>query len=81
MPQRHRPELSEAVLGEPLVGYRRSPRTFSPDRVCAHRGCTTRLSIYNSGPRCAAHSPFRSVVTDVTQRLTADVEAEHLAAS
>ena len=41
MPQRHRPELSESVTGEPLVGYRRTPRTFRADRVCEVSGCTT----------------------------------------
>ena len=56
MPERHRPELSESVSGEPLVTYRRSPRTFHPGRTCAMPGCPTVLSIYNGGQRCAAHS-------------------------
>lgn len=76
MPQRHRPELSEAVAGERLVGYRRTARTFSPDRVCAQPRCTTRLSIYNSGTRCAVHTPFGSLVAHA-----AAVHKEHLAAS
>jgi len=57
MPQRHRPELSESVSGEPLVTYRRTPRTFRPGRTCAVGGCNTVLSIYNSGKHCAAHDP------------------------
>ena len=60
MPQRHRPELSEAVAGERLVGYRRSARTFGGGRTCQHDGCTTRLSIYNSGKLCAVHAAFRA---------------------
>ncbi len=59
MPQRHRPELSEAVIGERLVGYRRSARTFAQGRICNHTGCTTRLSIYNSGKLCAVHAAYR----------------------
>ena len=60
MPQRHRPELSEAVIGERLVGYRRSARTFAQGRTCDHAGCITRLSIYNSGKLCAVHAAFRA---------------------
>lgn len=65
MPQRHRPELSEAVSGERLVGYRRSIRTFGTDRTCAFEGCTTRLSRYNSGSLCSTHSPYRAVIVHV----------------
>ena len=59
MPQRHRPELVESIAGEPLVAYRRAPRTFRAGRVCAAHGCTTHLSIYNSGKYCATHGPYR----------------------
>jgi hypothetical protein len=65
MPQRHRPELSEAVAGERLVGYRRSARTFAQGRTCQHPGCTTRLSIYNSGKLCALHAAFRAPGLDL----------------
>ncbi len=58
MPQRHRPELLESIAGEPLVNYRRAPRTFRRDRTCAAPECSTRLSIYNSGAYCSAHGPF-----------------------
>ena len=80
MPQRHRPELSESVAGERLVGYRRSARTFGRDRICAHGGCTTKLSMYNSGTLCAVHTPFRSVVVDAFVRMTTG-DGERLAAS
>lgn len=46
-------------MGERLVGYRRSARTFAQGRTCDHAGCTTRLSIYNSGKLCAVHAAFR----------------------
>ena len=64
MPQRHRPELSEAVAGERLVGYRRSARTFAQGRTCQHGGCTTRLSIYNSGKLCALHAAYKAAGID-----------------
>jgi hypothetical protein len=73
MPQRHRPELSEAVTGEHFVGYRRSARTFGRDRVCTHEGCATRLSMYNSGDLCAVHTSFRSAGADATLRIMPDV--------
>jgi hypothetical protein len=57
MPQRHRPELADAVSADPLGSYRRTPRTFSRGRTCALPGCLTVLSIYNSSKHCAAHSP------------------------
>jgi hypothetical protein len=59
MPQRHRPELSESVSGEPLGTYRRTPRTFGSGRTCAVPGCPTVLSIYNGAKHCAVHSPNR----------------------
>jgi hypothetical protein len=59
MPQRHRPELSESVSGEPLTTYRRTPRTFVPGRTCSVPGCPTVLSIYNGAKHCAAHNPNR----------------------
>jgi len=73
MPQRHRPELSEVVAGEHFVGYHRSARTFGRDRVCAHDGCATRLSMYNSGTLCAVHAAFRSAGADATLRIMPDV--------
>lgn len=57
MPQRHRPELADAVSADPLGSHRRTPRTFSRGRTCALPGCLTVLSIYNSSKHCAAHGP------------------------
>lgn len=72
MPQRHRPELSELVMGEPLVGYRHSARTYGTGRVCTHQGCATRLSMYNAGNLCAVHGSFRSAAADATLRIVSD---------
>ncbi len=58
MPERHRSELVESIAGEPLVNYRRAPRTFRRDRICAAPECSTHLSIYNPGAYCSAHGPF-----------------------
>lgn len=80
MPQRHRPELSEAVSGERLVGYRRSVRTFPRGRTCAWEECTTRLSMYNSGRLCAVHAPFRAVLMSLSP-LPEAAPAPELAAS
>jgi len=59
MPQRHRPDPSESVAGEPLAGHLRTRRTFRADRVCEAPGCSTRLSIYNTDTVCSAHSGHR----------------------
>jgi hypothetical protein len=57
MTQRHRPELSESVAADPVVTYRRTPRTFGRGRTCAVPGCRTILSIYNGGKHCGPHHP------------------------
>lgn len=31
------------------------PRKFSPGRVCAEPGCSTRLSVYNGKNYCSLH--------------------------
>jgi hypothetical protein len=73
MPQRHRPEVSESVSGEPLVTYKRLPRKYRPGRTCAVPGCPTVLSIYNSGKQCAAHNPirFRAAPVPASREVTA----------
>jgi hypothetical protein len=39
-----------------LLGAARGPvRRFPAGRVCEEPGCETRLSIYNSRPRCSVH--------------------------
>jgi hypothetical protein len=65
MPQRHRPELADAVSADPLGSYRRTPRTFGSGRTCALPGCLTVLSMYNSSKHCAAHSAKQLRVTPV----------------
>jgi hypothetical protein len=78
MAQRHRPELSESVTAEPVVTYRRTPRTFSPGRMCAAPGCLTVLSIDNAGEHCSSHhpghlwaGPTRTSARDITRALSA----------
>ena len=75
-------------MADPLVGYRRHPRTFQADRVCAAPDCATRLSIYNSGSFCAPHSAHRlwrsTRLTPVNEAPSPDEpagQAEHLASS
>ena len=43
--------LSGALVGGPS----RRAATFGTGRVCEEEGCSTRLSMYNSRTRCAAH--------------------------
>jgi hypothetical protein len=34
----------------------RPSRTADPDRVCAERGCSTKLSVYNTKVTCWQHT-------------------------
>ena len=63
--------MAENVLkGKHPAGRPRAPRVYADDRVCRHRGCTTRLSRYNRREFCHVHAPLRfprirgRVVTD-----------------
>ncbi len=47
------------VRGVRVDGSGGGPRTWPKDRVCAARGCGTRLSIYNGGDYCWVHTPVR----------------------
>jgi hypothetical protein len=46
---------SDSIGGEALISYNRRPQTFRAGRKCRFDGCSTLLSIYNSGEFCAAH--------------------------
>ncbi len=35
------------------------PRTYKAGRVCAYRGCSTKLSVYNRRDFCNHHAPTR----------------------
>lgn len=39
-------------------GSERPSRSFARGRVCREPGCSTRLSIYNSGRYCYEHEPM-----------------------
>ena len=43
-----------SVTAEGLGGHG-APQVFGANRVCAHEGCGSRLSIYNSAECCALH--------------------------
>jgi hypothetical protein len=44
------PRLAVGTIdGDPIPRY-------SADRTCARAGCSTRLSVYNGGDRCWAHT-------------------------
>jgi hypothetical protein len=51
--------MSERSLsGHTLSGSERPSRAFAKNRTCREPGCTTRLSIYNSGKFCHRHEPM-----------------------
>lgn len=51
--------MSEILKGNRVTGKLRAPRSHEGERLCGHRGCTTRLSRYNSREFCFAHAPTR----------------------
>ena len=51
--------MSEILKGNRVTGKLRAPRSQEGERLCGHRGCTTRLSRYNSREFCYAHAPTR----------------------
>jgi hypothetical protein len=51
--------MAEGSVGaQPITGNYRPSKAFKSGRVCRHQGCTTRLSIYNSGTYCVQHEPM-----------------------
>jgi len=47
------------AYGTPEVGKRATPRG-ARGRLCAHEGCTTILSTYNTATMCWQHMPWSS---------------------
>lgn len=59
------------VVAERMVTWHRPVNTEQAGRVCAHEGCDTKLSIYNSSDRCAAHHRFVTIVPRATPQVAA----------
>lgn len=52
--------MNDNVLrGRKLGVGARAPQTYSTERVCAHEGCTTKLSRYNRREFCYTHAPVK----------------------
>ncbi len=73
---------ADSVGGEFVGRQRGHVVSFPTGRMCAEAGCRTRLSVYNSRPKCAVHDfdaslmNFRSpLLPDTTKR--AHVRARH----
>lgn len=49
----------QPIRGARLTGTPRASRQYPEGRVCAHEGCTTRLSIYNRRDKCWAHADMK----------------------
>lgn len=50
---------TDAISGSRPRTTGRSPRTFSEDRICADKSCSTRLNRYNRFDRCSQHQRVR----------------------
>jgi hypothetical protein len=59
----------EMVGGERLGAHLAPVKAHAAGRVCAADGCSTILSVYNGGERCAVHD-FRHGVLRVPHRLS-----------
>lgn len=51
--------MSDTVKGAAIKGVTRPSRRFEPGRLCAKKGCVTKLSQYNKAEFCHAHAPIR----------------------
>ncbi|MFQ5947496.1 MAG: hypothetical protein ACE5KX_01370 [Acidimicrobiia bacterium] len=51
--------MSDILKGNRIKGKLRAPKSFSEERICARKGCGTRLSRYNRRDYCYAHAPTR----------------------
>ncbi|NOY55125.1 MAG: hypothetical protein GXP34_03980 [Actinobacteria bacterium] len=51
--------MTDTLKGARLKGGIRPSRKYGENRVCAHKGCHTRLSMYNRREYCFAHAPVR----------------------
>lgn len=52
--------MNDNVLrGRRLDGGARAPKTYATERLCAEKGCDTKLSRYNRREWCFAHAPTR----------------------
>lgn len=51
--------MSEVMKGRTIKGVTRPSKSFGEDRVCAEKGCSTKLSKYNRREYCYAHAPVR----------------------
>ncbi len=51
--------MADTMKGAKLRGGIRPSRKYGEGRVCAHKGCNTRLSQYNRREYCFAHAPVR----------------------
>jgi hypothetical protein len=53
------PKMTDIVRGAAIKGMTRPSKRFNEGRVCAKKGCSTKLSQYNKAEYCHAHAPVR----------------------
>ncbi len=51
--------MADTYKGQMIQSGRRPSRIYSKGRVCAKKGCETKLSQYNRREYCFAHAPIR----------------------
>ncbi len=51
--------MSDTLKGEAIRGATRPSKDFGPGRVCATKGCSTKLSRYNRREHCYTHAPVK----------------------
>jgi hypothetical protein len=56
------------LRGKAPAGGTRRNKVYAGDRVCAARGCETRLSVYNPSAECWQHTDVKPFVLQVPRR-------------
>jgi len=54
--------VEERYRGASVRSLPRPNRQYHAGRVCAHPGCTTKLSVYNKWNHCWQHEPVHSYI-------------------
>ncbi len=51
--------MSDTMRGRVIKGVTRPSKSYGEGRVCAKKGCDTRLSMYNRREYCHVHAPVK----------------------
>ena len=51
--------MADTLKGQRLAGGIRPSRSYGTGRTCKHKGCQTKISMYNRREFCHVHAPVK----------------------